>query len=98
MSNKPYRYSPEEKQAIIERMMPQKIEAFVKKYQLIKQHATVIVGVSGGPDSMALLHFLTERRKDNHLKLIAVGVDHQLRDKVSKADMTYVKEMCEKWY
>jgi len=78
-------------------MIHKKIEAFVKKYQLIKQHATVIVGVSGGPDSMALLHFLTERRKDNHLKLIAVGVDHQLRDVVSKADMTYVKEMCEKW-
>src|SRR5690625_7534253 len=78
-------------------MMETKAEAFVSKHQLIKKHTTVIVGVSGGPDSVALLHFLLQRKAMYHLKLIAVSVDHQLRGEESVADIKYVQQLCKIW-
>lgn len=78
-------------------MMEKKTEAFLSKHQLIKKYSTIIIGVSGGPDSMALLHFLLQRRKAYHLKLVVVSVDHQLRGAESVADLAYVRQMCVKW-
>ncbi len=78
-------------------MMENKVEAFIEKHQLIEKQRRVIVGVSGGPDSMALLHFLWSRRAKYKLDIIAVGVDHQLRAHVSEQDMLYVKKQCKQW-
>src|SRR5699024_7550949 len=78
-------------------MITEKIKAFIKKYQLIEADKTVLVGVSGGPDSMALLHFLKEENEINGLHIIAVGVDHQLREDASEQDMLYVEAQCERW-
>lgn len=77
--------------------MNQQVTQFIKKHQLLTPGSTVLVGVSGGPDSMALLHFLSQVRETWSLKLIAVSADHQLRGKESLADKTYVKHMCEQW-
>lgn len=77
--------------------MNDRILSFMKKNELIKPNATVLVGVSGGPDSMALLHFLVSIRNDWNLNLIALTVDHQLRGEESKEDLHFVKETCEKW-
>ena len=40
-----------------------KVHAFIDKHQLIPQGVHILVGVSGGPDSLALLHFLKDFRK-----------------------------------
>jgi tRNA(Ile)-lysidine synthase len=45
----------------------------------VKKDDRLVVAVSGGPDSMALLHLLAETRKRLHLELTAVWVDHGLR-------------------
>ncbi len=71
--------------------------AFIKEKQLLTMNATVLVGVSGGPDSMALLHFLKSLRKEWQLEIIAISVDHQLRGEESLEDLRYVKEMCMQW-
>src|SRR5699024_10643962 len=63
----------------------------------IKGPATVLVGVSGGPDSMALLHFLNQYKNLLNINLIALTVDHQLRGDVSRAEGNYVKDKCEHW-
>lgn len=78
-------------------MIEAKIEAFINKHQLIKKDTTMLVGVSGGPDSVALLHFLWQRRELYGLQLIAVGIDHQLRKETSQMDMAYVKAICQTW-
>ncbi|MGG5833197.1 ATP-binding protein, partial [Bacillus pumilus] len=48
-----------------------------QKHDVYLENTTVIVGVSGGPDSMLLLHELNKRRKDS-FQLIAAHVDHML--------------------
>lgn len=77
--------------------MEKLVKRFIDKHQLLKQHATVLIGVSGGPDSMALLHYLHENKDLWNLRIIALTVDHQLRGEESQEDVTYVKEMCQRW-
>lgn len=71
-----------------------KAEQFVERHALIKPNTTVLVGVSGGPDSIALLHFLAVRRKLWQIKVIALTINHQLRADAAN-DVAYVKRMCE---
>ncbi|MBM7601282.1 tRNA(Ile)-lysidine synthase [Virgibacillus halotolerans] len=77
--------------------MKQEVTAFINRHHLLEKNATVLVGVSGGPDSMALLHLLHSMREEWNLKLIAVMVDHQLRGEESQADLDYVRDICAKW-
>ncbi|WP_373894558.1 tRNA lysidine(34) synthetase TilS [Virgibacillus sp. CBA3643] len=77
--------------------MKSSVTAFIRKNQLVTSGATVLVGVSGGPDSMALLHFLCSIREEWELRLIAISIDHQLRDAQSQTDLDYVRAMCDRW-
>ncbi|MCI5141336.1 MAG: tRNA lysidine(34) synthetase TilS, partial [Candidatus Electrothrix sp. ATG1] len=52
----------------------------------LSQGGKIIVAVSGGPDSMALLHLLAGVRKQFELDLIAVWVDHGLRPEETPAE------------
>ncbi|MFS0656679.1 tRNA lysidine(34) synthetase TilS [Bacillus sp. 179-C3.3 HS] len=70
-----------------------RIESFLKKHDVNLENTTVIVGVSGGPDSMLLLHELNKRRKGS-FQLIAAHVDHMFRGEESFADLTFVQEYC----
>ena len=58
--------------------------------------ARLLVGVSGGPDSTALLASLVELRDDCRLELHVVHVDHGLRPE-SRSDAAYVQRLCARW-
>lgn len=77
--------------------MEKKVIDFIQDHQLIEKHKTILIGVSGGPDSMALLHLLHKMREQWNLNIYAVTVDHQLRAGDSEADVFYVKRICKKW-
>lgn len=77
--------------------MKEAVAAFIKKHKLLKKHAVVLVAVSGGPDSAALLHYFKTLRADWGLQLIALTVDHQLRGTVSAEDADYVERLCAEW-
>jgi tRNA(Ile)-lysidine synthase len=55
------------------------VRAAVREHGLIERGSTVLAAVSGGPDSMALLHVLGGLRRDLAFGLFAHGVDHGLR-------------------
>lgn len=57
---------------------------------------TIVVGVSGGSDSMLLLHFLVEISKDFNLKIVVAHVNHCLRGKESFRDENFVRHFCKK--
>lgn len=54
---------------------------------------SVVVGVSGGPDSMALLHLLTEVRKTLDIKIICAHVNHNVRLE-SSDEKIFVENYC----
>jgi len=74
-----------------------KVDQFARKNQLFTQGATILIGVSGGPDSMALLHYFLQKREAWRFRLVALTIDHQLRGKYSEQDVQYVASFCENW-
>ncbi|HEX7065143.1 MAG TPA: ATP-binding protein, partial [Bacillales bacterium] len=74
--------------------MRQAVDRFIKRHHLLEQGSVVVVGVSGGPDSMALLDYLESVRHSWNLKLVAASADHGLRGDESAADLSYVQAYC----
>ena len=58
--------------------------------------ARLLVGVSGGPDSTALLSSLVELRESCEIDLHVTHVDHGLRPE-SGGDAAYVRRLCARW-
>jgi tRNA(Ile)-lysidine synthase len=55
---------------------------------------TVVVGVSGGPDSMALLHILKEVKKETDIYIVCAHVNHNVR-KESEEEKTFLEKYCD---
>jgi tRNA(Ile)-lysidine synthase len=55
------------------------LDRTIRDHRLVAPGDTVLVAVSGGPDSTALLHGLSLLRERRKLALVACGVDHGLR-------------------
>jgi tRNA(Ile)-lysidine synthase len=66
----------------------------ISQTKMICKGDTVIVGVSGGADSMALLHILKEWRSQTYIKIIAAHVNHNLREEESDKDEILVTNYC----
>jgi tRNA(Ile)-lysidine synthase len=63
----------------------------------VSPRSRLIVGVSGGCDSIALLRLLVERRALPSRSLIAAHVNYGLRGKQSQADEKWVRHICAQW-
>ncbi|WP_026688676.1 tRNA lysidine(34) synthetase TilS [Alteribacter aurantiacus] len=74
--------------------MKRVVDQFVLRHQLLLPEKTVLVAVSGGPDSMALLHYVMEKKEEMDLCVIALHAEHGLRGKESESDMSFVIERC----
>lgn len=72
----------------------EKVELAIKKHKLIKDGEKVLVGVSGGPDSIALLHILYKLGKKMNFSIAAATFDHRMRPE-SKRETIFVKETVE---
>lgn len=55
---------------------------------------TVVVGVSGGADSMALLHVLLSLKDEYGIRLVACHVNHGIRGETADRDESFVRESC----
>lgn len=74
-----------------------KVFNYIKENHMIEQNDTVVVGVSGGADSMCLLHLLLELRESMKIYIEVVHINHGIRGDEAKRDMSYVEESCKKW-
>ena len=79
-----------------EKSVVDKVFETIKKHNLIESGEKVIVGVSGGPDSVCLLHVLCLLAEKLGIKLFAVHVNHMLRGGESELDEQYAGELCKK--
>mgnify|MGYP001610427287 FL=1 len=74
-------------------MFLDKIQNTIKKFSLLAKADKVIVGVSGGPDSVALCLALQKLKEAWNLKLYVAHLDHGLRAGSGK-DVEFVRKLC----
>ncbi len=72
------------------------VEQFLQQRELVAQQQFILLAVSGGIDSMTLLHVMNELQKRWHLQLAVVHINHQLRGKESDGDEALVKQTAER--
>lgn len=72
----------------------QRVKAYMEKYHMIASGDTVAAGVSGGADSVCLFLILYELSEEMGFRLIAVHVNHGIREEAGE-DASYVKKLCE---
>lgn len=76
--------------------MMKKIVDFVKDNKIIEHSDSVVLGVSGGADSMCMMYALNSLRGNMKLKLHVVHINHGIRGEEADRDALYVKEECDK--
>ena len=69
-------------------------EQWAAKQEFIKEGGTVILGVSGGADSVCLLYLMNEYAQREGFKCIAVHFNHMIRGERADLDEAYVKALC----
>ncbi|MFJ7733588.1 tRNA lysidine(34) synthetase TilS [Lysinibacillus sp. NPDC097231] len=72
-----------------------KVKLFIEEEQLLQQDDHLLVAVSGGVDSMAVLHYLVKTKEHWGIKVEAVHVDHMLRGEASAEDRAFVQKYCD---
>jgi tRNA(Ile)-lysidine synthase len=73
--------------------LPERVLHFIQKYHLIPKQQRLLVAVSGGPDSVCLLHILVKLQTELDIELRIAHLDHQLRGTESAADAQYVADL-----
>jgi tRNA(Ile)-lysidine synthase len=77
--------------------MQGKVLAFVRRESLLAAGETVVVGVSGGPDSLCLLHVLGALRNELGIRLHAAHLNHLIRGADADADAQFVADRAAEW-
>jgi len=70
---------------------------FVQANSLFPKGETVVAAVSGGPDSVCMLHVLMALRQELSFSIHVAHLDHGLRGAESAADASYVADLARKW-
>ncbi len=73
--------------------LEQRVLHFIQEYHLISSRQKLLVAVSGGPDSVCLLHILVKLQKELGIGLHIAHLNHQLRGAESEADAQYVSNL-----
>ena len=77
--------------------MKNKVLKTIKKYNLILDNDKIVLGVSGGPDSISMLNILNEIRNEKIIKfdIVVAHINHMIREEAIE-DENYVKDYCDK--
>ncbi|MCI8655198.1 MAG: tRNA lysidine(34) synthetase TilS [Clostridia bacterium] len=77
--------------------MKNKVLETIKKYNLISDGDKIVLGVSGGPDSIAMLDILKEIKNEDTINfdIVVAHVNHMIREDAIE-DEKYVKKYCQK--
>lgn len=69
----------------------------IARYKMVTEGQRVVVGVSGGPDSVVLLHILYCLEKRLGISLYAAHLNHMFRGEEAKGDVLFVQAICSQW-
>ncbi len=76
-------------------MIISKVRDTIKKNHLLDKGDTVLLGLSGGPDSVCLLHILNQLKKELDIKIYAAHLNHKIRGVEAQKDAMYVAKLCD---
>jgi len=77
--------------------LEQQVFDFIRQHHLLLSNEKLVVAVSGGADSVCLLHILVGLQEKLKIKLHLAHLNHQLRGADSEADADYVSDLALKW-
>jgi tRNA(Ile)-lysidine synthase len=73
-----------------------KVEETIRRHCMLSPGDSILVAVSGGPDSVALLHLLAGLKEKLHLRLAIAHLQHGIRGDEGREDALFVSGMAEK--
>ena len=73
-----------------------KVKKFIKQNRMIEKGDRIVLGVSGGADSVCLLYMLSEICRDKNIPVVVVHINHGIRGEEARNDEQYVEELCKK--
>ena len=76
-------------------MLEKEVLTTIKKYNMINDGDKVVIGVSGGPDSITLLNVLNKFKEKLNIKIYVAHINHSIR-KEADEETEYVREFCKK--
>lgn len=74
--------------------MEKKVKKYITEQKLLVAGDHVLIGVSGGADSLALLYFLEKYAKEFEITLGVGHLHHDLRGKIADEDEAFVRDFC----
>lgn len=72
----------------------QKVIKFISENNLLKEGKKVLIALSGGPDSIFLLHFLNKFKNKYKIEVEAAHINHSLRGFSSERDELFCRTIC----
>lgn len=76
----------------------ERVSDAIQRESMFPSGCAVVVGLSGGADSVTLLHVLLELRQELNLsQIVAVHVNHQMRGEESYRDEEFARALCREW-
>ena len=75
----------------------QQVRRTIEQHDLLAPGDGIVVGVSGGPDSLCLLHVLLHLRDEHRLRLHVAHLNHGTRGADSDADAEFVSRIAAEW-
>ncbi|MDH3892495.1 MAG: tRNA lysidine(34) synthetase TilS [candidate division Zixibacteria bacterium] len=76
--------------------MLNKVKTTIAEHELLEPGDSVLVALSGGPDSVALLHLLSRLKRSMKLSLHAAYVNHGIRVKAAAQEEKFCRHLCDK--
>jgi tRNA(Ile)-lysidine synthase len=75
-------------------IMIRSIKTYMEQNNMLTRGDRIVVGVSGGADSICLLHVLKQLSQEYELYLIAVHINHGIRGEEASRDERFVRDLC----
>ena len=76
-------------------MIFEKVLDTINRHNLIEKGDKIVLGISGGPDSVCLLHILNRLKETLDIEIYAAHLNHQIRGLEAQKDALYVTQLCE---
>lgn len=80
---------------MIKEKVVEQIRTTIREHNLIEEGDIVVLGLSGGPDSVCLFHVLKELSAEMDFVLHGAHVNHMFRPGAAEEDQLYVENLCE---